>query len=154
MDNAYAHIYNSTTNQVNFTFTSCCAQAGVGPWGGATAAFKGNVNPTPTPSPTPASPSRAAVIDFNNDTRPDYVLQNPTTRQTASWYVNNNVYIGGAYGPTLVAGWALAGLADFNRDSHSDYALFAPNTNQTALWYLSGPTFIGSAYGPTLPSAW
>jgi len=52
MDNAYAHIYNSTTNQVNFTFTSCCAQAGVGPWGGATAAFKGNGNATPTPTPT------------------------------------------------------------------------------------------------------
>ena len=52
MDNAYAHIYNSTTNQVNFTFTSCCAQAGVGPWGGATAAFKGNNNATPTPTPT------------------------------------------------------------------------------------------------------
>ena len=57
MDNAYAHIYNSTTNQVNFTFTSCCTPAGVGPWGGATAAFKANNNPTPTPtvapSPTP-----------------------------------------------------------------------------------------------------
>jgi hypothetical protein len=148
MDNAYAHIYNSTTNQVNFTFTSCCAQAGVGPWGGATAAFKGNSNPTS------GSASRAAVIDFNSDARPDYVLQHLGTRQTAIWYLNNNVYIGGAYGPTLVSGWALAGFADFNRDSHSDYALFAPNTKQTALWYLSGPTLIGGAYGPTLPSAW
>jgi hypothetical protein len=55
MDNAYAHIYNSTTNQVNFSFTSCCAQAGVGPWGGATAAFKGNGNATPTPTPTPTA---------------------------------------------------------------------------------------------------
>ncbi|HEU0274613.1 MAG TPA: hypothetical protein VFQ83_08820 [Candidatus Udaeobacter sp.] len=45
MDNA--HINNSTTNQVNFTFTSCCSQAGVGPWAGVTAAFKGNGNPTP-----------------------------------------------------------------------------------------------------------
>src|SRR6266545_2126292 len=128
MDNAYAHIYNSTTNQVNFTFPSCCAQAGVGPWGGATAAFKGNGNPASV------SASRAAVIDFNGDSRPGYVLQNPGTRQTAIWYLNNNVHIGGAYGPTLVAGWALAGLADFNRDSRSDYALVAPNTNQTALW--------------------
>jgi hypothetical protein len=148
MDNAYAHIYNSTTNQVNFTFTSCCAQAGVGPWGGATAAFKGESNPTA------ASASRAAVIDFNSDSRPDFVLKNPSTRQTAIWYLNNNVYIGGSYGPTLVPGWALSGLADFNRDSRSDYALFAPNTNQTALWYLSGPMFIAGAYGPTLPSVW
>jgi hypothetical protein len=64
------------------------------------------------------------------------------------------VFIGSAYGPTLVAGYALTGLADFNRDSHSDYALFAPSTHQTALWYLSGPTFIGSAYEPTPPSGW
>ena len=148
MDNAYAHIYNATTGQVSFTFMACCAGIGVGPWAGVTAAFKGNSNPRS------ASTSRAAVIDFNSDARPDYVLQKPSTRQTAIWYLNNNVYIGGAYGPTLVAGWALAGLADFNRDSHSDYALFAPNTNQTALWYLSGPTFIGGAYGPTLPTGW
>jgi FG-GAP-like repeat len=100
-----------------------------------------------------ASP-RASVTDFNSDGHPDYVLQNANTRQTAIWYLNNNFYAGGAYGPTLVAGWVLRGLADFNRDSHSDYALFAPNTNQTALWYLSGPRFIGSAYGPTLPNGW
>jgi hypothetical protein len=98
--------------------------------------------------------ARAAVSDFNNDGHLDYVLHNLSTRQTAIWYLNNNFYIGGAYGPTLVAGWALAGLADFNRDSHSDYALFGANTRQTAIWYLSGPTFIGSAYGPSVPSGW
>ena len=101
-----------------------------------------------------ASAATAAVADFNFDGHPDLVLRNAGTRQTAIWYLNNNFYIGGAYGPTLVAGWVLRGLADFNRDSHSDYALFAPSTNQTALWYLSGPTFIGSVYGPTLPSGW
>jgi hypothetical protein len=101
-----------------------------------------------------ANAATAAVADFNFDGHPDLVLRNAGTRQTAIWYLNNNFYIGGAYGPTLVAGWVVRGLADFNRDSHSDYALFAPNTNQTALWYLSGPTFIGSAYGPALPSGW
>jgi hypothetical protein len=98
--------------------------------------------------------TRAAVSDFNNDGHLDYVLHNVSTRQTAIWYLNNNFYIGGAYGPTLVAGWALEGLADFNRDSHSDFALFAPNTRQTGIWYLSGPTRIGSAYGPSVPSGW
>ncbi len=53
MDNAYAHIYNSTTNQVNFTFTSCCVQQGVGPWAGVTVALKGTGNATPTPTATP-----------------------------------------------------------------------------------------------------
>ena len=56
MDNAYAHINNSTTNQVNFTFTSCCVQEGIGSWAGATVAFKGSGGATPTPSAT-ATPS-------------------------------------------------------------------------------------------------
>jgi hypothetical protein len=97
---------------------------------------------------------KAVVRDFNSDGHPDYVLQNANTRQTAIWYLNNNTYVSGAYGPTLAAGWALRGLADFNLDSHSDYALLAPNTHQTALWYMSGPTFIGGAYGPPLPNGW
>jgi len=98
--------------------------------------------------------ARAVVGDFNNNGHPDYVLHSANTRQTAIWYLNNNVYVSAAYGPTLVPGWILSGVADFNRDSHSDYALFAPNTNQTALWYLSGPTLIGNAFGPTLPNGW
>jgi hypothetical protein len=97
---------------------------------------------------------KAVVSDFNGDGHPDYVLQNANTRQTAIWYLNNNVLISSAYGPTLVAGWALRALGDFSLDNHSDYTLFSLNTNQTALWYLSGPTLIGSAYGPTLPNGW
>jgi Fibronectin type III domain/FG-GAP-like repeat len=104
--------------------------------------------------PQGGAAARATVSDFNNDGHLDFVLRNAGTRQTAIWYLNNNFYIGGAYGPTLVAGWVLRGLADFNRDSHSDYALFASNTRQTAIWYLSGPTFIGSAYGPSVPNGW
>jgi len=61
MDNAYAHIYNSTTNQVNFTFTSCCVQQGVGPWAGVTVAFKGSGGPTPTPSATPTATATPSV---------------------------------------------------------------------------------------------
>jgi len=98
--------------------------------------------------------ARAVVSDCNNNGHPDYVLHSANTRQTAIWYLNNNVYVSAAYGPTLVPGWILSGVADFNRDSHSDYALFAPNTNQTALWYLSGPTLVGNAFGPTLPNGW
>jgi hypothetical protein len=109
--------------------------------------------PGGTPTPTQSKP-RAAVIDFNGDGHPDYVVRNTGTRQTAIWYLNNNVLISGAYGPTLAAGWGLRSVADFNRDTHPDYALFNPVTDRTAIWYLSGPTFIGGAYGPTLPSGW
>ena len=98
--------------------------------------------------------TRAAVADFNSDGHPDYVLRNPSTHQTAIWYLNNNVFIGGALGPSITAGWVLDGVADFNRDVHPDYALFNATTDQTAIWYMSGPTRIASAYGPTLPGGW
>jgi hypothetical protein len=108
---------------------------------------------TPTPSVTPGA-ARAVVADFNGDGHPDWVLRNAGSRQTAIWYMNNNVFIGGAFGPTLAAGWGLRGAADFNSDGHPDYPLFAPNTRQTGIWYLSGPMFIGGAFGPTLPGGW
>jgi hypothetical protein len=105
-------------------------------------------------APTPMPAIRAAVADFNGDGHPDYVLHNVSTRQTAIWYLNNNVYVGGAYGPTLVPNWGLRGVADFNRDTHPDYALFNSGNGQTAIWFLSGPTRIASAYGPSLPNGW
>jgi len=98
--------------------------------------------------------AKAAVADFNSDGHPDYVLRNPSTHQTAIWYLNNNIYQGGALGPSITAGWVLDGVADFNRDVHPDYALFNATTDQTAIWYMSGPTRIASAYGPTLPGGW
>jgi FG-GAP-like repeat len=96
----------------------------------------------------------APRYDFNGDGYPDYVLNNASTRQTAIWYLNNNVYIRGAYGPTLTAGWGLVGVADFNRDGHPDYALLNPNTHATAIWYLSNNVYVNGAYGPSLPSGW
>jgi hypothetical protein len=56
-------------------------------------------NPMPTPTPPPS--------DFNGDGKPDYVLYNAATRQTAIWYLNNNFFVSGAFGPTLPAGWSL-----------------------------------------------
>jgi hypothetical protein len=38
----------------------------------------------------------AAVADFNGDGHPDWVLRNAGTSQTAIWYMNNNVFIGGS----------------------------------------------------------
>jgi hypothetical protein len=131
----------------------------------------GTIQQTQTDSqtaPQPADPSEAAagigddvltgawatLGDFNSDSHPDYVLRNGSTLQTAIWYLNNNVFIGGALGPSIRAGWSLDGVADFNRDAHPDYALFNPGTDQTAIWYMSGPTRISTAFGPTLPDGW
>jgi FG-GAP repeat len=100
------------------------------------------------------STAAAVVADFNGDGHPDWVVRNPGTRQTAIWYLNNNIFMSGALDPTLPAGWGLRGAANFNSDSHPDYGLFNLATRQTAIWYLLGPTFIGSAFGPTPPTGW
>ena len=94
------------------------------------------------------------TTDVNGDGKLDLVLYNAGTRQTSLWYMNNNVRIGSATGPTLPAGYKLVGVADFNRDGHPDYLLFNPVTRQTAIWYLSGVTHTASANGPVLPSGW
>src|SRR6266496_1733332 len=53
-------------------------------------------------------PPSALVTDFNSDARPDFLLSNTATRQTAVWYMNNNVHSGTASGPILPAGWSVA----------------------------------------------
>jgi plastocyanin len=111
---------------------------------------------TPTPTPTP-TPGGNPPTDFNRDGKADYLLYNPGTRQTVVWYLNNNLFIGGAFAPTLPVGWRVIDVADFNRDGRPDYALFNASTRQSAIWYLSGVNgvmFIGSAAGPTLPAGW
>jgi hypothetical protein len=94
------------------------------------------------------------TTDVNGDGKPDFVLYKPSTQGTAAWFLNNNVFIEGAVGRTLPAGWQLVTVADFNRDGNPDYALFKPLTRQTAIWYLSGLRFLSSLFGPTLPAGW
>src|SRR5207302_4240751 len=77
----------------------------------AAMAFQRSLAPNPAPT--------ATVIDFNSDGHPDLVLRNTNTRQTAIWYLNNNVLVGGDAGPILAAGWGLRAVGAFNVDSHS-----------------------------------
>src|SRR5215475_4982934 len=76
------------------------------------------------------TPGRAVIADFNGDLHPDWVLHNHATRQTAIWYMNNNVHVGGALGPTIAPGLVLECAEDFNDDNHTDYALFNPTNSQ------------------------
>jgi hypothetical protein len=82
-------------------------------------------------------------FDFDGDGRTDYVLYNAGTQQTAVWYLNNNVYVSGATGPTLPAGWSVVGVADFNGDGHPDYLLFNSATRATAIWYMNNNVRVG-----------
>src|SRR6266487_3832825 len=96
----------------------------------------------------------AGISDFNGDGHPDFVLQfqNLKTPKTAIWYLNNNVFISSASGPTLPSWWFLGGVADFNRDGHPDFVLLDSGISpDTAIWYLSGPTLVGRANGPSVP---
>jgi hypothetical protein len=95
-----------------------------------------------------------AVGDFNGDSKPDYVLMKGSTRQTAIWYMNNNVFVAGTFGPTLPGDWILVAVGDFNGDSKPDYVLYNFITSQTAIWYMNNNIFVGGAFGPTLPSNW
>src|SRR5262249_51011125 len=51
-------------------------------------------------------PPASNQYDFNGDGKPDYVLY-ASTHQTGIWYLNDNVYVNGASGPTLAAGSVL-----------------------------------------------
>jgi hypothetical protein len=94
------------------------------------------------------------TTDVNGDGKPDFLLSNASTRRTAAWYLNNNVYIGGGYTLALPAGWTLLSAADFNRDGHPDYTLVNASTRQTVIWYFSGVKFIRSLSGPRPPPGW
>ena len=85
------------------------------------------------------------MADFNGDNKPDYALYNAVTHQTGVWYLNNNVFVGGAYGPTLPANWNVVGVADFNGDGKPDYALYNAVTHQTGVWYLNNNVFVSGA---------
>ncbi len=93
-------------------------------------------------------------FDFNNDGKPDYALYNSSAHATAIWYMNNNVRVGGASGPTIPGDWQLVGVADFNRDDKPDYLLFNSTTHDTAIWYMNNNVRVGGASGPNIPGGW
>jgi len=74
-----------------------------------TAALNGVDYIGPFVYPHPLVSSASVPTDVNGDGKPDYLLYNPTTRQTVIWYLNNDVLIGHAFGPTLWFGWSLVG---------------------------------------------
>jgi hypothetical protein len=68
--------------------------------------------------------------------------------------MNNNVFVSGAYGPTIASGYQLQGTADFNGDGKPDYLLYNPSTRQTVIWYPTNNILLSGAYGPTVTPGW
>ena len=64
----------------------------------------------------PIVPSGWALVatgDFNGDSKPDFVIYKPSTGQTGIWYLNNNVFAGGAL-RSHFAGWLeISGCSGF-----------------------------------------
>ena len=96
----------------------------------------------------------AAVADFDASAGPDYVLFNPTSRQTAIWYLAGSAFRSAASSSTITSGYVLRGVADLNRDGHPDFVLFNPSTRRTAIWRMFYGVFNTSVYGPTLASGY
>jgi hypothetical protein len=120
------------------------------PYAGQTVRIKFLVHEDGSSDPTWMYVDDVVLIQPNAN----YVLYNSGTRQTAVWRLNNNVFTGGVFGPTLPAGWSLVAAADFTGSLNADYVLFNASTGQSAIWYFSGTTFNSSAFGPTVPSGW
>jgi VCBS repeat protein len=93
-----------------------------------------------------------AVSDFNGDRKPDlllfwyYPLYLPFI-----WYMNNNVVVGSARGPSIPWPWSLAGATDFNHYGRADILLYRLYRHQTAILYTNGQGRVG---GPSIPSGW
>jgi hypothetical protein len=100
------------------------------------------------------APQAQEQTDFNGDDKPDFVLYYPGTLRTQIWYLNGAAKIGQADGPTVTAGWQVAGVADFNGDGSPDYLLYNASTRHTVIWYMNGAIKIGEAAGPTLNLGW
>ena len=51
--------------------------------------------------------SLVGATDFNHNGTADYLLYRPSTRETAIWYMRNNVVVGFASGPRIPSGYNL-----------------------------------------------
>jgi SMP-30/gluconolaconase/LRE-like protein/VCBS repeat protein len=96
----------------------------------------------------------ATATDFNKDGHPDYLLFNPSTRQTTIWYLSEVTHTASANGPIIPSAWEIVATGDFNKDGKPDWVLYNPSTRQSVIWYLSGTTRIGGAIGPTITAGY
>ncbi len=107
----------------------------------------------------PASSSwrAVAVADFNNDTRPDILLQNTTSRAIYVWTMNSNFTVASTENFIGVSAtdWSVAAVGDLNNDNSQDLVLSNAVTRENVIWRLSGFGVVNnSTYLPTTSVGW
>lgn len=97
--------------------------------------------------------------DFNNDGFTDLLIQNASTNQIASWFMQGAHWVGGAYFSLTPPGeYALVGTGDFQGNGATTLVLQSRTTNRIAYWYTGGAnlsTIIGGQFVDVTPdSGW
>jgi hypothetical protein len=92
--------------------------------------------------------------DFNADLHTDWALQNPTTGQTAVWYMNGAIRLSGTVGPTAAANWKVIDADNFTQRAPADLLLSNASTGATAIWQMNGGVLRSATYGPVVPAGW
>src|SRR5262245_51497870 len=114
----------------------------------------GNYGPT-----LPSGRQLVATADFNQDGHPDFVLNLDGSSQTRIWYMNNNIHIGTASGPTLPVFFGMeavvVGASDFNGDGNPDYLVFVRYPLYAHwIFYMNNNVFVGEGRPPRTPLGW
>jgi hypothetical protein len=93
--------------------------------------------------------------DFNNDGFTDLLIQNASTHQIASWFMQGAKWVGGAYfSLTPPIEYTLVGSGDFRSNGLTTLVLQSRNSNQIAFWYANGTnlaTISGGDYVDVTP---
>ncbi|HUR80229.1 MAG TPA: FG-GAP-like repeat-containing protein [Thermoanaerobaculia bacterium] len=98
-----------------------------------------------------------AVADFNNDARPDILLQNTTSRAIYVWTMNSNFTVASTenYIGTSASDWSVVAAGDLNNDNSQDLVLSNSVTRQNAVWRLSGLTVTNTSTDlPSTAAGW
>ncbi len=109
----------------------------------------------------PVSPAWRAVLvaDFNDDARPDILLQNADTREIYVWTMSSTESFVVAdtdnYVGTSSPGWKVRTAADLDGDSNQDLILVNAGTHENVIWRLAGFSVIDdSTFLPDTTPGW
>jgi len=85
--------------------------------------------------------------DFNGDGLQDVLLQNVTTGELATWYMNGSKALGGSYiTPVQSPSWRAVGIADFSGKRQSDILFQNMTTGRLVIWYMNGAQAVDGTY--------